>query len=71
MNSLHAENAKRYQVNGLCELFGKTKQAYYKTNEDAVAAHAATEGFALDYIAQVRGLDPGIGGEETVADVST
>ncbi|OPZ98708.1 MAG: hypothetical protein BWY72_00707 [Bacteroidetes bacterium ADurb.Bin416] len=46
----------------LCALFGVSKQAYYKYDENAVLARAAREDFALQFIHDVRRLDPGIGG---------
>ena len=46
----------------LCSLFGVSKQAYYQYDEDAALAKAAQEGFALEFIKQVRKKDPGIGG---------
>jgi len=46
----------------LCGLFGKSKQAYYKHDEDAELRRAALEDFAIQYIREVRTKDPGIGG---------
>lgn len=46
----------------LCRLFGVTKQAYYKHDENRVLKRAAKERFALSYIKGVREKDPGIGG---------
>ena len=39
-----------------------SKQAYYQHDEDAALAKAAREEFALQYIKDIRKLDPGIGG---------
>ena len=39
-----------------------SKQAYYQYDEDAAFAKAAREAFALQYIREVRAIDPGIGG---------
>ncbi len=39
-----------------------TKQAYYQYDEDAALAKAAREDFALQYIREVRRVDPGMGG---------
>lgn len=46
----------------LCGLFGVSKQAYYKYDEDALMRRAAQTDFALRYIREVREQDPGIGG---------
>ena len=55
-------NPKRYEVQYLCELFGVTKQAYYKHDESKVMARVARESFALEYIKVIRKKDPEIGG---------
>jgi transposase InsO family protein len=60
--NLHAKNAKGYPVEVLCSLFGVTKQAYYKYDENAVLFKAAQEAFVLQYIRGIRTKDPGIGG---------
>lgn len=62
MTNLHAKDPKRYGVQVLCELFGVSKQAYYKHDESKVLARAAREVFALEYIKDIRMKDPGIGG---------
>jgi len=49
-------------VTDLCALFGVSKQAYYKYDENAVLAKSAREEFALQFIRDIRKLDPGIGG---------
>lgn len=47
----------------LCKLFGVSKQAYYKYDDNAVLSKSASEEFALQYIRGVReNHDPGIGG---------
>ena len=46
----------------LCGLFGVSKQAYYQYDEDVALARAAREEFALQYVKDIRSLDPGIGG---------
>ena len=48
MRDLRAKDSGRYNVRGLCVLFGKSKQA--------------REEFALEYIRGIRARDPGIGG---------
>ena len=60
MTDLHA-SAAAYTVAALCGLFGVSKQAYYKYNGDTALAKAAREEFALQYIRDIRRLDPGIG----------
>lgn len=46
----------------LCQLFGVSKQAYYKQDENLVLEKSAKDGFALEFIHDIRKLDPGIGG---------
>lgn len=46
----------------LCKLFGASKQAYYKHDEQAVMRKVAQEDFVLQYIRGVRSVDHGIGG---------
>jgi len=44
-------------------LFGVSKQAYYKYDDNAALSKSASEEFALQYIRGVReNHDPGIGG---------
>lgn len=62
MTDLHAESATDNPVADLCRLFGVSKQAYYQYDEDVTLAKAAREEFALQYIREIRKLDPGIGG---------
>ena len=62
MKNLRARNPRRYEVQHLCELFGVTKQAYYKHDESKVMARVARESFALEYIKEIRKKDPGMGG---------
>ena len=59
---MHARSATEYPVTKLCELFGVSKQAYYKFDENQALANSAREGFALQFIHEVRELDPGLGG---------
>jgi putative transposase len=51
-----------YPIDSLCKLFGVTKQAYYKHNEDVILLKVAQEIFVLQYIHEIRKKDPGIGG---------
>ena len=60
--NLHAKESGKYRVSVLCKLFGVTKQAYYKYDEDAVLFKAAQEEFVIEYIRIVREKDRGIGG---------
>ena len=46
----------------LCKLFGVTKQAYYKYDEDSVLLKSSQEAFVLQYIRGIRAKDRGIGG---------
>lgn len=62
MTDLHAESATENPVADLCRLFGVSKQAYYQYDEDVALAKAAREEFALQYIRDIRKVDPGIGG---------
>ncbi|MDR1645667.1 MAG: IS3 family transposase [Tannerellaceae bacterium] len=60
--NLHVKAVRDYPVVGLCRLFGVTKQAYYKYDENAVLVKVAQEAFVLQYIHEIRKKDPGIGG---------
>lgn len=51
----------RYGIRVLCELFGKTKQAYYQYDDNAALAKSAREEFALQYIRDIHGKAPGMG----------
>ena len=64
MNNLHARSAREYQVKALCGLFGVSKQAYYKHDDDKAMLYMAQEEFVVQYIREVRVLDPGIGGRK-------
>ena len=59
---LHAKSKRDYPVEALCMLFGKTKQAYYKYNEERMTTRMAQEAFAVDFIKEIRKKDHGIGG---------
>lgn len=52
----------------LCKLFGVTKQAFYKYVDHSTDS-SARERFVLEFVKRVRSKDPGIGGDETLADV--
>ena len=62
MINLHARSRRGYPIEGLCILFGRTKQAYYKFNEEGMARRIAGECFAVDFIKEIRSKDHGIGG---------
>lgn len=64
MKNLHAEAPKQYQVEALCKLFGVSKQAYYKHDENRLLQKVAQEKFVVSYIKDVRKKDPGIGGKK-------
>ena len=60
--NLHAKDVRKYPIDGLCKLFGVTKQAYYKYDENAILLKVAQEEFVLEYIHRIRKKDHGIGG---------
>ena len=62
VRNLHAKAPEHYRVAGLCRLFGVTKQAYYKYDENRLLERVAGEEFAVFYIRDVRKKNPGIGG---------
>lgn len=55
---------KKLFVATLCALFGKTKQAYYKHDENRYPEYLAKESFVLEYVREIRHKDPGLGGEK-------
>ena len=59
---LHAKFKREYPVEGLSRLFGKTKQAYYKYDEERMMIRMSQESFAVDFIKEIRKKDRGIGG---------
>jgi transposase InsO family protein len=64
VKNLHARSRKEYQINALCELFGVSKQAYYKHDDDKAMLYMAQEEFVVQFIREVRALDPGMGGRK-------
>ena len=48
----------------LCRLFGKSKQAYYKYDEDALLKRLAEQDFAIQFIKEIRKKDPGLSGKK-------
>lgn len=62
MTNLHATDPWKYPIEALCKLFGVSKQAYFKRDENVLLEKVAQEDFALSFILEVRKKDPGIGG---------
>lgn len=61
MKRLYAQHSDIYTVSELCGLFGKSKQAFYKHDEDTEMRRIAKEEVAIHFIIEVRKKDPGIG----------
>ena len=51
-------------VAGLCRLFGRTKQAYYKPHVEKTEESRAIEEFVVQFVLEQRAKDPGIGGKK-------
>lgn len=64
MKSLSTKDAQLYRIERLCRLFGASKQAYYKYDENRLLTKIAQEDFALQFIREIRRKDPGIGGKK-------
>ena len=47
----------------LCQLFGKSWQAYYQ-HRDTLSKQRLTEEIVVQFVKEVRRIDPGIGGEK-------
>ena len=62
MSNLHARVGRDYPVSSLCGLLGVSKQAYYKRDETIAMRRSLHEQMIVDYVADVRRSDPGIGG---------
>ena len=62
MSNLHARVGRVYPVSSLCGLLGVSKQAYYKRDETIAMRRSVSEDMIVDYVADVRRSDPGIGG---------
>lgn len=54
----------RYRVSTLCGLFGVTKQAYYKLDDNISHRKVVQEEFVLRYVRDIRTRDRGIGGNK-------
>ena len=48
-------------MQALCELFGKSKQAFYKHDEQCALMRSAARVFAIEYAESIRQFDPGMG----------
>lgn len=64
MISLRGRDSRKYSIESLCRLFGKTKQAFYKHDENRLLRIRAKEDFAISFVQKVRLKDPGIGGKK-------
>lgn len=62
MKRLHAHRSEDFTVAELCGLFGKSKQAYYKHDCNIDLRRMSLEEFTVQFIREVKGKDPGIGG---------
>jgi len=61
LKRLYVQCSSRYTVSKLCGLFGKSKQACYKHDEDVELRRAALEEFAIQYIREVKVKDQSLG----------
>lgn len=62
--NLHAKSLMLYPITNLCRLFGVSKQAYFKYDQNKAFERAAKLSFALEYIRLTRSKDHGIGGNK-------
>ena len=62
--NLHAKSLMLYPITNLCRLFGVSKQAYFKYDQNKAFERAAKLSFALEYIRLTRSKDHGIGGKK-------
>lgn len=61
---MHAKDAVEYTISDLCRLFGVSKQAYFKYDEDKAFARSACASVALEFVLSVRSADSGIEGKK-------
>lgn len=61
------EHKSNLTVTRLCSLFGATRQAYYKYDEQALQTTLLRDKMAIDYALHIREQDPGIGGKKLYA----
>jgi transposase InsO family protein len=60
---LAAEKVKGQTMCLLCRLFGKSWQAYYQ-HQDTLGKQRLTEEIVVQFVKEIRQLDPGMGGEK-------
>ena len=60
---LAAEKVKGQTMCLLCRLFGKSWQAYYQ-HQDTLGKQRLKEEMVIQFVKDIRRLDPGIGGEK-------
>ena len=63
VKELAAEKVKGQTIGLLCRLFGKSWQAYYQ-HRDLVSKQLLTEEMVVQFVQEIRRIDPGIGGEK-------
>ena len=51
-------------MSGICRLFGVSRQSYYKHDDGLLLRRLAREEFVVQFVEEVRQLDPGIGGKK-------
>ena len=51
-------------MNGICKLLGVSRQSYYKHDEELLLRRLVREEFVVQFVEEVRQLDPGIGGKK-------
>jgi len=57
---LHAKSKQEYPVEGFSRLFRKTKQAYFKYDEERMIARMSQKAFAMNFIKKVQEKDHGL-----------
>ena len=60
---LRSTDPSRHRVSSVCRLLGVSKQAYYK-HEDRGLFRLGLERFVVEFVREIRDLDPGIGGNK-------
>ena len=63
MKTLAAEKVKGQTMGLLCRLFGKSWQAFYQ-HRNTLGKQRLTEEMVVQFVKEIRLLDPGIGGEK-------
>ena len=64
VSSPHAKKRSEFTVSGICRLFGVSRQSYYKHNDGLLLRRLAREECVVQFVEEVRQLDPGIGGKK-------